>query len=55
MERTVLLTGAAGGMGFESLKQMAADRSGSLKIRALDLPTENNKDKLRMFLTYKNH
>lgn len=46
--KKVLLTGAAGGMGFESLKQMANDKM-DYEIVALDLPSEKTKEKLMPF------
>ena len=44
----VLLTGAAGGMGQESLKQMAAD-SGKYEIVALDLDNESCRNRLQPY------
>ena len=44
----VLLTGAAGGMGLESLKQMAAD-GGAYKITALDLDNDRCRERLRPY------
>jgi nucleoside-diphosphate-sugar epimerase len=44
----VLLTGAAGGMGLESLKQMAAD-GGAYKITALDLNNDRCRERLRPY------
>ena len=44
----VLLTGAAGGMGQESLKQMAAD-NGKYEIIALDLDNESCRNRLRPY------
>ena len=44
----VLLTGAAGGMGLESLRQMAEDR-GSYQIVALDLDTERCRERLKPY------
>ena len=41
----VLLTGAAGGMGSESLRQMAQD-DGRYEVIALDLDNERNREKL---------
>ena len=42
----VLLTGAAGGMGSESLRQMAED-DGHYEVIALDLDNEKNREKLK--------
>ena len=47
----VLLTGAAGGMGSESLRQMAED-DGRYEVIALDLDNEKNREKL---CAYANH
>ncbi len=44
----VLLTGAAGGMGLESLKQMAEDK-GSYQIVALDLDNERCRERLKPY------
>ncbi|MER2056638.1 MAG: NAD(P)-dependent oxidoreductase, partial [Clostridia bacterium] len=44
----VLLTGAAGGMGQESLKQMVAD-SGKYEIVALDLDNESCRNRLQPY------
>ena len=44
----VLLTGAAGGMGLESLKQMAGD-GGSYQIVALDLDNERCRERLKPY------
>ncbi len=44
----VLLTGAAGGMGQESLKQMAAD-NGKYEIVALDLDNESCRNRLQPY------
>lgn len=44
----VLLTGAAGGMGLESLKQMAAD-GGAYNITALDLDNDRCRERLRPY------
>ena len=44
----VLLTGAAGGMGQESLKQMAADH-GKYEIIALDLDNESSRKRLQPY------
>ena len=44
----VLLTGAAGGMGLESLKQMTAD-GGAYKITALDLDNDRCRERLRPY------
>lgn len=44
----VLLTGAAGGMGQESLKRMAAD-NGKYEIIALDLDNESCRNRLRPY------
>ncbi len=44
----VLLTGAAGGMGLESLKQMAAD-GGAYRITALDLNNDRCRERLRPY------
>ena len=44
----VLLTGAAGGMGLESLKQMAED-GGSYQIVALDLDTGRCRERLKPY------
>lgn len=43
--KKVLVTGAAGGMGYETLKQMVEDDC-DYKIVALDLPNDNTKEKL---------
>ena len=42
--KKVLVTGAAGGMGYETLKQMVEDGC-DYKIVALDLPNDNTKMK----------
>lgn len=44
----VLLTGAAGGMGSESLRQMAED-DGRYEVIALDLDNEKNREKLGVY------
>ena len=44
----VLLTGAAGGMGFESLRQMAEDNE-NYEVIALDLPGEKTEKRLAAF------
>ena len=44
----VLLTGAAGGMGLESLKQMAEDK-GSYQIVVLDLDNARCRERLRPY------
>lgn len=46
--KKVLVTGAAGGMGYETLKQMVEDGC-DYKIVALDLPNDNTKAKLFPF------
>ena len=46
--KKVLVTGAAGGMGYETLKQMVEDGC-DYKIVALDLPNDNTKTKLLPF------
>jgi len=45
----VLLTGAAGGMGLESLRQMAED-GGSYQIVALDLDNERCRERLKPYV-----
>ncbi len=47
-KKRILLTGAAGGMGFESLKQMALDGC-DYEIIAVDLPGEKTESKLSVF------
>ena len=49
--KKVLLTGAAGGMGFESFKQMVNDEE-DYEIVALDLPGDKSSEK---FLPYKDN
>ena len=44
----ILLTGAAGGMGLESLRQMA-ENQGSYQIVALDLDNERCRERLKSF------
>ena len=46
--RRVLLTGAAGGMGYESLKQMVADNY-EYEIVAVDLPTDGARKRLAAY------
>jgi nucleoside-diphosphate-sugar epimerase len=47
-KKRILLTGAAGGMGFESLRQMAEDCK-DYEIIALDLPGERTENRLSAF------
>eukprot|EP00833_Pecoramyces_ruminatium_P009474 jgi/Orpsp1_1/1183506/evm.model.c7180000085506.1 len=47
-KKSVLLTGAAGGMGYESLKQMVEDGL-DYEIIALDLPGEKTEEKLMKY------
>ena len=46
--KRVLLTGAAGGMGYESLKQMVEDGC-DYEIIACDLPNDKSKERLQEF------
>ncbi|SDH82587.1 Nucleoside-diphosphate-sugar epimerase [Pseudobutyrivibrio sp. 49] len=46
--KKVLLTGAAGGMGYESLRQMAEDGC-DYEIVVCDLPNDKSKERLREF------
>lgn len=50
MKKRVLLTGAAGGMGYESLKQMLEDKC-DYEIVALDLPNDKTYEKLEVQLS----
>jgi nucleoside-diphosphate-sugar epimerase len=46
--KKVLLTGAAGGMGYESLRQMVEDGC-DYEIIACDLPNDKSRERLKEF------
>ncbi len=54
MKKKVLLTGAAGGMGYESLSQLVDEKVKDLTIVALDLPTDKNEERLEKYADNKN-
>ncbi|MDO4650247.1 MAG: NAD(P)-dependent oxidoreductase, partial [Eubacteriales bacterium] len=53
MSYRIVLTGAAGGMGYESLKQIVESKIDA-EILAVDLPLKKNKQRLEEFTAYKN-